>query len=275
MHNNVLYRFPEWKAKAVTLSYDDATKTDVKLLSIMKKYGLKGTFNINSGLYSCNQYRLSQLEANNLYLESGMEIAAHGLKHLSADSLSELELVEEFSRDKENLESEYGYPIRGFAYANGIVTDLAVKVLKDCGFAYARTVVSTNDFSIPSGEWLKWNPTCHHTAQNFNELVQLFISENPEQAYSKEPLLFYVWGHSIEFERNNNWQLIENFASSIAMCGDIWHATNLEVCEYVKAYRSLSFSEKCDKVVNNSSIDVYLLVDGKKVLAKAGQVTEF
>ena len=33
-------RFPEGKAKALTLSYDDGVEQDVKLLKIMQQYGL-------------------------------------------------------------------------------------------------------------------------------------------------------------------------------------------------------------------------------------------
>ena len=42
-----------------------------------------------------------------LYSQSGMKITAHGLKHSSADSLSDDELIEEFSNDKENLKRAF------------------------------------------------------------------------------------------------------------------------------------------------------------------------
>ena len=45
-------RFPQGKKKALTLSYDDGVEQDVKLIEIMRKNGLKGTFNLNSGLYA-------------------------------------------------------------------------------------------------------------------------------------------------------------------------------------------------------------------------------
>ena len=43
-------RFPDFKRKAVTFSYDDNTQWDKCLIEIMVKHGLKGTFNVNSGL---------------------------------------------------------------------------------------------------------------------------------------------------------------------------------------------------------------------------------
>lgn len=42
-------RFPEGKFKAVTLSYDDGVHADIRFAGILDKYGMKGTFNINSG----------------------------------------------------------------------------------------------------------------------------------------------------------------------------------------------------------------------------------
>lgn len=45
-------RFPEGRKKAVTLSYDDGVEQDMRLVEVMEKYGLKGTFNLNSGLFA-------------------------------------------------------------------------------------------------------------------------------------------------------------------------------------------------------------------------------
>jgi len=50
--SKLFVRFPGFRDKAVTLSYDDGVRQDKRLISIMQKYGLKGTFNINSGQFS-------------------------------------------------------------------------------------------------------------------------------------------------------------------------------------------------------------------------------
>ena len=44
-------RLKDGKTKVLTLSYDDGVVQDIRLIEIMNKYGLKGTFNINSALY--------------------------------------------------------------------------------------------------------------------------------------------------------------------------------------------------------------------------------
>ena len=48
----IFMRFPGGKKKALTLSYDDGVEQDIRLIDIMKKNGLKGTFNLNSGCYA-------------------------------------------------------------------------------------------------------------------------------------------------------------------------------------------------------------------------------
>ena len=43
-------RLPQGRKKAFTISYDAGVRQDQRLLDLMKKYGIRGTFNLNSGL---------------------------------------------------------------------------------------------------------------------------------------------------------------------------------------------------------------------------------
>lgn len=71
--------------KFVTFSFDDGIEDDVRLVEIMNKYGLKGTFNLNSGHLANNtswRYmdvkdvrHLNYFDCPNLY--QGHEIAGH------------------------------------------------------------------------------------------------------------------------------------------------------------------------------------------------------
>ena len=49
---SIFMRFPGGRSKALTLSYDDGVRQDRRLLEIMKKHSLRGTFNINSEGYA-------------------------------------------------------------------------------------------------------------------------------------------------------------------------------------------------------------------------------
>jgi len=83
--------------------------------------------------------------------------------------------------------------------------------------------------------------------------------------------LFYIWGHSFEFERNGNWQLIEEFCKFAAFDETVWYATNVEIMDYIKAIRGLRFSVDRKLVFNPASLPVWIGVDGEAVKIGAGE----
>ena len=252
-------RFPGGKSRALTLSYDDCVEQDIRLMEIMDRYGLKGTFNLNGGLYpsedkvyeeGCIHRRLTERRATEIFANSGHEVAIHGYEHQSLGEIPAVLATVDVIKDREALEKQFGRVIRGMAYANGSYNDDVVQILKSCGVAYARTTVATRNFTIPT-DWLRLPTTCHHTDPRLMELAQSFISTE-----SRQPRLFYLWGHSYEFERDNNWELIERFAACVGNHEDVWYATNMEVYKYVEAFRALQFSVSFDRVYNPTAISV-------------------
>ena len=267
-------RFPNWKPKAMTLSYDDAVIFDEKLIGIMQKYGLKGTFNVNGGMMSDKFYRrMDETTALKLYKEFRMEVAMHGYGHAFLGGCTGADIIKEYYEDKVKLEETFGEIMRGGAYAFGIYNDEIVNVLKTLGVGYFRTTECSGNFELPA-DWLRWQPTCRHAAANLFELLDSFLAESPDKSYNAKPRLFYLFGHSYEFEDNDNWERIERFCAKTAQYNDIWHATNAEIYDYVQAYDNLIFSAAGDKVLNNSATDVYLWLNKRKVLARANSVTE-
>jgi len=272
---NVFMRFPQGKKKALTLSYDDGTDQDRRLIELMKKYGLKGTFNIGSGCYSKEgtvfkegqfHRRLTKQQAIDLYKDSGMEIAVHGLTHPFLEQLPLPMCTYEVLQDRKNLEEEYGQIVRGMAYPYGTYNDAVVEVLKSCGIVYSRTVETTGNFHIPT-DWLRLKATCHHADPRLMKLAHDFVEKDRPHA----PALFYVWGHTFEFELDNNWEIIEEFAAYIGNREEVWYATNIEVYDYVQAYNQLQFGATGDKVYNPTVYDIYFEKAGKLYCVKSNE----
>ena len=270
-------RFPKGKSKALTLSYDDGVRQDKRLIDIMKKNGLKGTFNINSGLYAQegenSGNRMTKSEAYELYSNSGMEIAVHSLTHAFLEQLPENLCTYEVLQDRKNLEADFGGIIRGMAYPFGTTSDSVVASLKQCGIAYSRTTVSTEKFEIPT-DWLRLSATCHHRNPRLMELAHNFV----DNEFSRAPGLFYLWGHSYEFDNevpNNNWGVIEEFAEFIGNRGDIWYATNIEVYDYIDAYKRLIFSMDYSTVYNPSCTEVYFETNKGKYSVKPEETIRY
>ena len=85
--------------------------------------------------------------------------------------------------------------------------------------------------------------------------------------------MLYVWGHSYEFDRNENWDLIERFCAEASGIEDCWYATNIEIYDYVMALRALEFSADRDMVYNPTATDVWIKVDGEACMIPAGKLT--
>lgn len=273
---NVFMRFPGGKVKTVTLSYDDNVEEDVRLVQIMKKHGLKGTFNINSGQFSPEgsvgdvgkhgHRRMTVSDSLALHADSGMEIAGHGVTHPFLEQLPTCLCVEEVLQDRKNLESIFGGFVRGFAYPFGTYNDQVISILKSCGYAYARTVDSTKDFQMPT-DWFRLSGTCRHADPELMELAKKFVQEKRKW----RPMMFYLWGHSYEFEDNHNWHIIEDFAEYIGGREDTWYATNIEICDYVAAYQQLRFSADGRRVYNPTNTELFLQTCRGTFSVKPGQ----
>ena len=69
--------------------------------------------------------------------------------------------------------------------------------------------------------------------------------------------LFHIWGHSCEFHRDDNWQLMEDFCDVIGREPGVWHATCLDICRYVRAWRSLETTIRGDVWYNPSAETVW------------------
>ncbi len=257
------FMFPGFKRMAVTMSYDDGVRQDKRLISIMKQYGLKGTFNINSGLFSkersdVEKGRMTLDEAYELYSGSGMEVAVHGYKHLHLNNIDTANATYEVINDRVELEKLFDTVIKGMAYAYGNYSESVVNILKMCGIEYSRTTVSTEKFDIPT-DWLRLPATCHHKNPKLMELAERFIEGTGQtERWIKTPRLFYLWGHSYEFDNDNNWDVITKFAEYIGGRDDVWYATNGEIYDYVKAYDNLRFSADGTLVHNPSNTTLYI-----------------
>jgi len=260
--NISLCYFPGGKKKALTMSYDDGQISDRRLVEIFNRYGIKGTFHLNSGKFGTEPY-LSASEIKDLF--KGHEVSVHSRTHPFLTLSPKEELAKEILEDRRRLEAAVGYPVRGMSYPFGDYNDDLVEVLPHFGIEYCRTVQSHGQFTLPNN-FLTWHPTCHHN-QNLMSKWDQFINAR----LHNHMLLFYVWGHSFEFDRHNNWDLIEEFCKTASNNEQVWYATNIEIVDYVKAMKSLKFSVDRDMVYNPSCMPVWIGVDGEAVVVEPGK----
>ena len=269
-------RFPGFKKKALTFSYDDGSIYDKRLVQIFNENGLKSTFNINSGLMETGDgWRMSLNEAVELYQSSEHEIAIHGLKHLSLFDIPEHCAIDEILQDKKNLERATDKIIRGMAYSYGTYNAKTIDLLRKLDICYARTVWQSENFDI-SDNFLELKPTCHHNNPKLFDLLDEFLADDTSGIFFKHgPKLFYVWGHSHEFHNDNNWAVMESFAQKAGNHKDVWYATNIEIFDYINAYKSLIWSTDATKIYNPTARNIFINYYGKETMIPAGEEVHF
>lgn len=226
------------KNKAVTFSYDDGITQDKRLIELFNKYGLKCTFNINSGLLGQDGYldregervthiKVKPEEVRSLY--AGHEIAAHTLTHPALRDCSDEEILRQVEEDRLRLSELAGYEVVGMAYPGGTgCIGTSDKIIREkTGIKYARTTTSTYNFDLQD-DLILFNPTVyHHTEWDaMFSLGRKFLELTPDK-----PQLFYIWGHSFEFDIHNTWDRMEEFCKMISGIEDIFYGTNKEVLQ--------------------------------------------
>ena len=273
-------RFPGGKEKAVTLSYDDGSKYDMKFLQIIEQYGLKCTFNLIGHKVEEEKPLSQQLIRENM-LEKGHEIAVHGYNHRAQNRIRPIEGIQDILDCRTALEKAFGIIVRGMAFPAAVV-DPAVEpekyasvkhYAKDLEVDYIRSAKRDyGKFELPE-DWYCWMPTAHHDSPNIMEHIENFNKLNLAEVYvaRRTPKLFFMWGHCKEFERNGNWEHLEEICKALGGKADTWYATNIEIYDYVQAYHALRYSADGTMVYNPTLLDVWFDVDGVLYCIKSGE----
>lgn len=225
------------KMKAITFSYDDGVTQDRRLIDIFNKYNLKATFNLNSELLGLENswpagdkvvIHNKNKKEDVKYIYEGHEVAAHTLTHPLLPDCEDAEIIRQVEQDRLNLSELAGYEVVGMAYPCGGVNNndhVAEVIRKNTGIQYVRTITSTDSFALQENLY-RFNPTVYHLIP-FEELFAM--GEKFLQLQPTEPQVFYIWGHSYEFDLDDTWDRFEEFCAFISNKEDIFYGTNKEI----------------------------------------------
>ena len=219
--------------KIITFSYDDAVKQDRRLIEILNRYGLKATFNLNSGLLgtqntlvregkSIAHDKIELSELKELY--RGHEVAAHTLTHPHLTKLDDGEVIRQVECDRLALSEIVGYEVLGMAYPGGGFqnSDRVERLIREhTGIRYARTISLSYSFD-KQDNLFRYKPTAFHLdlADNYRLFDEFMARE--------DDAIFYIWGHSYEFDIDDTWADFEKFCAHIANREGVEYLTNKE-----------------------------------------------
>ncbi len=215
------------KRKAVTFSFDDGVKQDIRLIEIFNKYNLKATFNLNSGLLG-RENKIAAGDAKHIYM--GHEIAAHTLTHPRLpDIVDDAEIIRQVEEDRITLSELVGYNVCGMAYPGGGENNnarVADLIRNHTGIKYARVWRTNNQFGVQDDLY-----RFHGTVDVYNESDKLFdLTEKFLELKTDIPSIFYLWGHAYEFDYDPaSWDRFDELCKMLSGHDDIFYGTNREV----------------------------------------------
>ena len=240
--------------KYFTMSFDDGTVQDVRIIEILKKYNMPCTFNINTGSFGVvwkwvgepygkpNVHtRLTRAQVQS-GLYKGFDVEVHTLTHpdLAANYVNygKNNVINEVKKDAENIAALTGIKPVGMAYPGGQEANTSDEVirtiLENTDVRFARLAVNAkrpSKFEFPE-YWMMWYPTTAfgYGFSTVNNYAKRFIAAEA----TDRDLLFYVWGHGYEFDLNENWDEFEAFIKMMSEQEDIVFVTNAELYELFK-----------------------------------------
>lgn len=192
--------------KIVILSFDDGTEQDRRLAQLLRRRGIPGTFNLNSGLGSF----VWQFEGRDVVrppLEEkkawyvGHEVASHSLTHPWLPGLSGEELAWEVGEDCRNIRRVFGVEKLGFAVPFTECAERETAVIRDL-VAYIRLSRLSVSFAPPPDPWHIPIHALYHQPDAGERLEEFARSRLPVS-------LFVLCGHSYELEFLHQWGLLE------------------------------------------------------------------
>lgn len=222
------------KNKILIFSFDDGVTQDERMIEIFNRYGIKGTFNLNSELLGkpgelvregvrISHNKISPSDVRKIY--AGHEIAGHTLTHPRLPAIeSDSEIIRQVEEDRKNLSELAGYEVRSFAYPCGGENNddrVAELIRGHTGIKNARTITSSHSFLLPKNIY-RLDPTVYfHTETDLAfDLAEKFIAME-----ASEPRLFYIWGHSYEQDIHNTWDRFEDLCRLLGGRDDICYTT--------------------------------------------------
>ena len=300
--------FPGWVRKSMTFTIDDGNiRLDRRFIDTVKPYGIKGTFNL-PGAY-LNNY------TPEFYREfyRGYGIANHCLNHPFVMTESDYAAITDEPFDSESADPERIYKteregmylkrtrsgwwsksaedkvycelaseaqeclvevferkIPGFVWPYGEQNSDEVKEYLRNNFSSVRKTGIVSDstgFAMPADRYA-WSYNAAHNC--LNEVAKLY-----DDYADDGELKFFAFGvHSHDFENGKCWDVLERFVRGYGnRHEDFYYADVDTIFEYEDAVKALNVTE--EKIINGSSVDLYVKVDGARIIIPAASEVSF
>ncbi len=199
--------------KIFLLSFDDGTIYDRRFVELLNKYGIKGTFNLNSGLEDFVWYYEDRFPIHRQKLGEigdqyrGHEIASHSLTHPWLNTLTPPQLAREVGEDAAVLKTLFGLEEIGFGVPFTACGEREIRIIRKF-VRYIRLSAFSEEFSLPGDPYHIPIYGLYNDADIREKLTRFAESDLPVS-------LFVMAGHSYELEVLGHWEYMEDLLAFV------------------------------------------------------------
>ncbi len=199
-------------AKFFLLSFDDGTVHDKRLVELLNKYDIPGTFNLNSGLDDFTwefdgKTVVRQHLADTVQQYRGHEIASHSRTHPRLETLPPPALRREVEEDCAALKRIFCAGVLGFGVPFTVCGEREIKIIRKF-VRYIRLSEYAADFALPADPYhIPIHALCNDG--DVREKIESFAENQLSDS------LFVLAGHSYELEFLNRWDYMESLLQYI------------------------------------------------------------
>lgn len=199
--------------KFFILSFDDGTIYDKRFVELLNEYGVKATFNLNSGLedfvwdYEDRFPIRRQILSQTLEQYRGHEVASHSLHHHWLNTLTPPQLSWEIGEDSRNLKTLFGLEDIGFAVPFSACGEREIGIIRKF-VRYIRLSELSDSFAIPEDPY---HIPIHglYNQPDIRQRIGAFAADPQPRS------VFVLAGHSYEFEVLDHWEYIRELLEYI------------------------------------------------------------
>lgn len=203
--------------KIFILSFDDGTIYDRQFVALLNQYGIRATFNLNSGLEDFVWYYEDQFPIRRQILSETVEqyrdheVASHSLHHHWLNTLTPPQLSREIGDDCATLKQIFGLDDIGFAVPFTACGEREIRLIRKY-VRYIRLSAFSDSFALPED---LYHIPIHglYNDPDIREKIGKFAKNTLPVS------LFVLAGHSYEFEVLNHWQYTEDLIRFICVQG--------------------------------------------------------
>ena len=214
--------------KYFVFSIDDGTVFDRATIELFNRYGVRATFNLNSGLDDFVWYYEGKIPIYRNKLEKcldlyrGHEVASHSLTHPYLDSCSDEEVIRQSNEDIWNLQRIFGRDVVSFATPFETCGDREAALIRDnTPIQNVRLSVIDESFAFPSDPF-----HIKITALDIDRALELL-----PDFLNREKACFVYAGHSYDFYVGNSFDRLEELLRILTSRDDVKIVTMAELVD--------------------------------------------